>query len=289
MTLLTSPTNRRKPWYQGLGVLCLSLCLSGCGPNAFVDRRFDESRDDRENLRLTGVDARVSSGSAELRRMRGGIATLDDVQGILHMDRVQVDTLSATGTVEAITVAGSAQAYLKDQSLVSGDGAPPNLSPGIPGQNPTSASLPRRNDFAFSAGVVHRIMGTATDTLRLQTDKLLWEQESKLFRAPGAFQVTVAPSAGDSPSPGMTMRGVAFVATAGMERWNVLGGSMASGTGVSPGNDETYAEERQRLLNDFSQLPVPPEEHFSEPGPIPIPGNPPDSETTVSVSTHGSP
>ncbi len=270
---------------RGAGLALAAACIiTGCGPNAFVDSRFDNSsRDPRENLRLTAVDARISSGGAELRRVRGSLATMDEELGVLQLNNVLVDSFSSSGTVEGITQAGAALAYLKDESVVPAS---------VPSQTTSSSvgilSRHSRNDLVFTSGVVHRILSAAgsTDSLILSTTRLQWEQADRLFRAPGDFDLWVSggeqsshkpDSAGMAP-PAVRMRGGAFVATAAMDRWNVLGGTMASGEGKA----SALLEERQKLLAEFSTIQEPNPSITQPAAPVPDPELPLEDSATTS-------
>jgi hypothetical protein len=284
-----------------MGVLAVSM-LAGCGPNAFVDSAFvDNTKDPREDLRLSAVDARISSGSVELRRIRGEAASFDQGLGVLRLDRVRVENLSSTGKVEAITEAGSARAYIKDQ-LVPQVAAPKDAA-SLKNQTGFAAGQPPgRNDLQFTDGVLHRVPGEAGDTLRLRTAELRWEQASRLFRAPGEF-VLESNLPGSARGEGVTtgagaelvIRGLAFAATGNMEQWNVLGGSMAAGrAGKIPDADEIAAE-RARLLADFAAVAEPPIHALQQVQPAADPeaeaeGSLLESNTTGSVdSATGSP
>jgi hypothetical protein len=259
-------------------IFVCSFALTGCGPHAFVGQQLDFSgRDQREDLVLVGVDARISSGALEVRRIQGTEARVDDSLGTLRLRDVLVHSNDENGQLQGITEAGEALALILEPSTSNQDTPPPQPS--------TSDGTPLgRNDIAFQSGVVHRVPSTTgSDQLRLTTERLLWEQNKALFRAPGQFEVVMAQQPGNSAETTepitVIMRGRSFASTANMTRWNILSGVMVVGGDESDRDPKMIALERARLLEEFVTIAAEIPENFEPPPPVSLPEEVQSSET----------
>lgn len=178
--------------------------LVGCSEMRFAGK--DDVRpanDTREDVRLTGVNADLTSGGKTLQRVGGDRAVFSQNQNLLRINEVEVEMVGDAGKTEGVTEAKVAEIYLADA---------PDKSR-------------KRSDMEFSGGVVYRSPQPGNpeeDTLRLNTEQLLFENASGLFRSNTSHTITMLPP---SKKP-IFMTGKAFTATRDLTRFDVQAGAI---------------------------------------------------------------
>lgn len=164
-----------------------------------------DSHDPRRDIHLTGVVTEMTSGTALIRRVVGEHGVYSEDQGTIRLDKARIETYREEGGLQGVTTSDRAVIYLADQ--------------------PTSAA--HRRDMEFAGNFHYRAPAEhdpTTDALSLSTERLVWDEEAKLFRAPNPYRmISSAPG-----KPPMVLKGRQFVATQDLQSFSMEGGSLTN-------------------------------------------------------------
>ena len=185
-----------------------ALALIGCSEMKFVnasDTASQVTHDPRRDIHLTGVVTEMTSGTALVRRVVGDRGIYSEDLGLIRLEKARIEPFREEGGLQGVTTSDHAIIYLADQ--------------------PTSAV--HRRDMEFAGNFRYRAPAEhdpTTDSLSLSTERLVWDEEAKLFRAPLPYRmISSAPG-----KPPMVLKGRQFVATRDLQSFSMEGGSLTN-------------------------------------------------------------
>jgi len=204
------PFNRRK-WLRPLPLLPLlllmNLILGGCSEMKFLDRNasnVSKADDPRNDIRLTNIETDLTSAGVTIQRVHGAEAIYAPSRSILLVEDMRIDTFdTSSGLLQGQTRAETGTLYLANA---------PEAARG-------------RNDMEFLGGVEYRSpqrSNPTSDSLRLQTERLVYEKDNERFISPSTNTITMA-APGKTP---MTMKGTTLTASQDLSNISIQGGRM---------------------------------------------------------------
>lgn len=211
-----------------IAVFSCGILLGGCSDLKFLNAADlgAEEADPREDVRLTGVAADITSGGLVERRVQSSLGVYSQARNFLELNAVRVEGYSKDQRLEGITSADKATVHLADK---------PALKP------PRS-----RNDIEFVGNVRHRVPSKddpSTDSVNLQTERLEWDQKTQRFVCPSYYKMTMS----QPGKPPLVALGDAFSTTRDMRQWVVTHGGMTTREGVDV--REEAKRKREEIAN----------------------------------------
>lgn len=236
------------PWLYSVAAVML---LTGCSEMRILDQPVQVvEHDPREDIRLTSVETDITSAGLLTQRVYGRSAIFAQTRNILDINDMRIQTFDPeTGTLEGETEAATGTVYLAAHPEVERN----------------------RSDMEFTGGVTYRAPAEenpAKDSLMLETDKLIYDNEAARFIGPSSHTIIMAPP-GKTP---ITMRGSRLHASRDLTNISIQGGRMAPSQAQDAGS--SYTEQRRELDKMAEQV----RENSSSPPVRPTPlqvGTPP--------------
>lgn len=156
------------------------VILAGCSDMQFVNApNLVPERDPREDIILTNVSTDMTSGGVVQQRVFGDKAIYSEASQDLTINDVQVTTFGEEQTTQSITHADVGQIWFADV---------PEMEIG-------------RRDMRFAGDVLYRSPNAedpTTDTMRLTSDLILWNELEQKFRSPRGYEMLLLPK-GQAP------------------------------------------------------------------------------------------
>lgn len=199
--------------FSHLAALCVTvLALAGCTEMRFVDSNDQEAEDDpRENIRLTGVITDMTSGPVVTTRVMSDEAIYNERRRVLTLSDVEVRMFNTSGTVEGQTSAETGLVFMA----------------------PDEKAQRSKNDIELSGNVVHRVPradNPTTDSARLTTAQVRWDNAAQRFRGEKPFRMTMF----QQGRPPVVAVGDGFVANKNLREWDVKHGAVGTDFGRDP-------------------------------------------------------
>lgn len=222
--------------------LPLGLLITGCSDFKFVGKSdLNPTKDSRENIVLAYVDTQMTSGGLVQQRIVGKDAIFSDSSNDLTIKNLQLTTFGDTKETQSITRADVGQIYFADD---------PSRDVG-------------RKDMKFAGNVLYRTpnkVDVTTDSLRMTSDLVLWNERDKKFISPQGYEMVLYPK-GQKP---IRQSGKGFEATQDLSRFVVKSGAVTTKMEGDP------ALEREQLLQQFAQWKEAAETEANKPSSIPL-------------------
>lgn len=191
---------------QILVPMCACLFLVGCSDMKFVNSTdASDGPDPREDIRLTGVEADLTSGALLQNRVHGTAGRYSEAQGLMLLSSVKVEAFDSKGSLQGLTNATSATIFLRDR-----------------------ADWQRaKSDMDFVGSVHHRVpnkQDPTSDSVVLDTDHLRWIQKEQRFKSESPYRMTMIQANGRS----MVAMGDEFRASRDLRSWMVSHGAIST-------------------------------------------------------------
>lgn len=224
-----------------------ALLLSGCSDMQFVNAtNLAPEKDPREDIVLTSVSADFTSGGLVEQRIQGKRAIYSEAGENLVVKNIAVTAVGSDMTTRSITKADLGEIYFAD----------------IPEKKIG------RKDMKFAGNVLYRTpeaTNPTTDSMRLTSDLITWDESEQKFRSPMGYQMILLPK-GQAP---IRQTGKGFEAAQDLTRFVVKTGIVTTDLTGDPQALRRELEKKFELWRE--EMDKSHGEGFIKPTPIPLP------------------